>query len=71
MSQALKTYSKGAPFYNVWIAQVMPSHTIMANMQHAVQRDRSPARIAQLAQILLKNFEQSRDSIRKALGGTT
>jgi hypothetical protein len=53
------------------IAQVMPGHTIMANMQHAVQRDRSPARVAQLAQILLKNFEQSRNSLRKALGGTT
>jgi hypothetical protein len=49
----------------------MPGHTIMANMQHAVQRDRSPARVAQLAQILLKNFEQSRNSLRRALGGTT
>jgi hypothetical protein len=51
--------------------QVLPSYTITDNMQHAVQHDRSPARIAKLAQILLKNFEQSRDSLRKALGGTT
>jgi len=53
------------------IAQVMPGHTIMANMQHAVQRDRSPARVAKLAQTLLRNFQLSRDALRKALGGTT
>jgi hypothetical protein len=53
------------------IAQVMPGHTIMDNMQHAVERDRSPARVAKLAQTLLRNFQQSRDALRKALGGTT
>jgi len=53
------------------IAQVMPGRTIADNMQHAVQHDRSPARVAHLAQILLKNFEQSRDALRKALGGRT
>jgi hypothetical protein len=53
------------------IAQVMPGHAIRDSMQHAVERDRSPARVAKLAQTLLRNFQLSRDALRKALGGTT
>ncbi len=49
------------------VSQDMPSRTIMDNMQHVVQHD---SRAAQLAQTLLKNFEQSRDALRKALAGT-
>ena len=52
-------------------AQRLPSLTITDNMQHAIEHDRSPARVAKLAQILLKDFEQSRDALRKALGGPT
>ena len=50
------------------ITQGIPSRTIMDNMQHVVQHDPS---VGRLAQILLKNFEQSRDALRKALGGPT
>src|SRR6267143_4485948 len=50
------------------ITQGIPSRTIMDNMQHVAQHDPSAGR---LAQILLKNFEQSRDALRKALGGPT
>ena len=46
----------------------MGGRTIMHKMQHVVQHDPSAGR---LAQILLKNFEQSRDALRKALGGPT
>jgi hypothetical protein len=49
------------------IAQTKPSHTITDNMQHAVQDDGSSARAAKVAQVLLKNFEQSRDALRQAL----
>jgi hypothetical protein len=52
------------------IAANLPGHTITVNMQHAVQSGRSPARVAKLAQILVKDFEQSRDSLRGALGGS-
>jgi hypothetical protein len=48
-------------------AQRLPSLTITDNMQHAVQRDRSPASVARLAEILLKQFEESRESLRQAL----
>lgn len=51
-------------------AQGMPSYDITVNMQHAVEHDRSPARVAKMAQILLKQFEESRNALRKALGGT-
>jgi hypothetical protein len=50
-----------------FIAQGIPSRTITDNIQHAVQQDRSPARAAKVAQVLLKNFEQSRDALRQAL----
>jgi hypothetical protein len=50
------------------ITQGIPSRTIMDNMQHVVQHDPSAGR---LSQILLKNFEQSRDALRKALDGPT
>ncbi|PYT94544.1 MAG: hypothetical protein DMG36_04350 [Acidobacteria bacterium] len=52
-----------------FIVQGIPSRTITDNIQHAVQQDRSPARVAKLAQILLRQFEESRDSLRKALSG--
>jgi hypothetical protein len=51
------------------IPQGLPGHTIADNMQHAIQDDRSPVRVEKLAQILLENFEQSRDALRKALIG--
>ncbi len=50
-------------------AAIMPSLTIRDNMQHAVQDNPSPADVAKLAQTLLKSFEESRDALRKALGG--
>jgi hypothetical protein len=52
-------------------AETLPSYAIADTMRHAVQSDRSPARVTKLAQTLLKSFEQSRDSLRQALGGTT
>jgi hypothetical protein len=48
-------------------AQVVPSRTITVNMQHAVELNRSPAQVAKLAQNLLKQFEESRESLRQAL----
>jgi len=51
-------------------AAFVPSLTLRDDMQHAVQDDSSPARVAKLAQILLKQFEESRDALRKALSGT-
>ena len=50
-------------------AQVMPSHTITVNMQHTAEHDRSPARVAKVVQTLLKQFEESRDALRKAIDG--
>lgn len=52
------------------IPQGLPGYTIADNMQHAIQDDRSPVRVAKLAQILLRSFEQSRNSLRNALGGS-
>src|SRR6266478_2096544 len=52
-------------------ATMLPSITMRDNMQHSVQQDRSSARVAKLAQLLLKDFEQSRDSLRQALGEST
>jgi hypothetical protein len=50
------------------IAQDIPSRTITDNMQDAVQQD---SRVTQLTETLLKNFRQSRDSLRQALGEST
>jgi hypothetical protein len=66
--QQMPTVEEAQAVSQKLLAQGIPSRIIMDNMQHVVQHD---PRAAQLAQILLKNFEQSRDALRKALGGTT
>jgi len=48
-------------------AEVIPGLALRDNMQHAVQDDSPPAGVAKLAQILLKQFQESRDALRKAL----
>jgi hypothetical protein len=52
-------------------AQIMPGRTIAVNMQHAVEHDPSPARVAKLAHTLLIQFEESRDALRKAMDGVS
>lgn len=52
------------------VAGTLPSRTIDANMQHEIRGNRPLASVARAAQVLLKSFEQSRDSLRQALSGS-
>jgi hypothetical protein len=63
------TPEEARPIGEKFSAATLPGYTIKTNMEHAVQHDRSPAQVARLAQSLLKEFMQARDSLRVALGG--
>lgn len=52
------------------VAGTLPSRTIDANMQHEIRGNRPLASVARAAQVLLKSFEQSRDSLRQALSAS-
>jgi hypothetical protein len=52
-------------------ASMLPGQTITGNMQHAIQHDLSPAQVSRLAQALLNDFQQSRDALLHALGGSS
>jgi hypothetical protein len=70
-AQQMATVDEAIAASEKLVPQPIVSYTITSNMQHALQHDRSPARVAKLAQALLKNFEQSRDALRQALVGTS
>lgn len=52
-------------------AQGMPSQIMMVNMQRASQKTQPAANVAHIAQALLKEFAQARNSLRQALSGPT
>lgn len=65
-----RTVEEARTASEAFMAGTLPSRTIDANMQHEIRENRPLASVARAAQALLKNFEQSRDSLRQALSGS-